>query len=135
MPFGIILASVTMQQNVFVRIYILWTTRNLQLDELELVSNVSMGFVFSWTEILDILQLKTANHTVGYSTPSYKEKRSSELNSWVIIGVTLIISYLVYYTLDFLHDGVYNFLGSSSGLALIKVYISIHNRSLSHTFE
>ena len=38
---GIILASVTMQQNVFVK-YILWTTRNLQLDELELVPNVSM---------------------------------------------------------------------------------------------
>ena len=74
MPFGIILASVTMQQNVFVKIYILWTTRNLQLDELELVSNVSMGFILSWTKILDILQLKKANHTVGYSTPSYKVK-------------------------------------------------------------
>ena len=35
-----------MQQNVFAE-YILWTTRNLQLDELELVPNVSMKMCLS----------------------------------------------------------------------------------------
>ena len=69
-----------MQQNVFVE-YILWTTRNLQLDELELVPNGSMKMYVSKV-VEDVQKL--------YDPSCYfYVVEKGELNSWVIIGVSL----------------------------------------------